>query len=74
MIVQTVKAAAEEAHNHVGPALLKVMGGSYVFGIAIEEVSKYLQAGAFAVTMLSGLCASVYYAVQTYYKIRNKGK
>jgi hypothetical protein len=74
MIVQTVQAAAREAHSHVGQGLLTATGGSFVFGLAIEEVSKYLQAGAFAVAMLSGLCASIYYSVQTYYKIRNKGK
>lgn len=36
-------------------------GTSILAGIAIDDVNKYLQAGAFVVAMVSGACAAYYY-------------
>jgi hypothetical protein len=70
MIVPVAQAAAEEAHKHVGQALLGTTGGSFVFGMTIAHVNEYLQAGAFAVSMIAGACAAVYYAVHVIAKLR----
>lgn len=61
MLVQTVQAATQEAHSHVGQALLGTTGGSLVFGLTIAQINQYLQAGAFVVSMIAGLCAAYYY-------------
>jgi hypothetical protein len=63
-MIRDIAHAATEAHSHVGQVLLGTAGGGLVFGIAIEEVNKYLQAGAFVVSMFAGICAGVYYLVK----------
>lgn len=65
MIVQTVQVAAQEAHNHVGQALLGTTGGAFVFGLTIGQINEYLQAAAFLVTMLTGAAAFLYYRAKT---------
>jgi thiamine monophosphate synthase len=42
-----------------------------VAAMSIQTLNAYLQAGAFIVAMVSGICAAVYYVVQT---IRNRQK
>jgi hypothetical protein len=71
MISRTLEVIAQEAHDRVGQALLGTAGGSFVLGMSIETVNKYLQAGAFIVSMIAGLCAAVYYVVSV---IRNRSK
>jgi len=61
MIFRTSMQAASEAHSHVGQALLGTSGGAFVLGISIQTVNEYLQAGAFIVSMIAGLCAAFYY-------------
>lgn len=61
MIPAIIQVATQEVQTRVGQIMLGTMGGSLVVGVTIETVNKYLQAGAFAVAILSGLCASFYY-------------
>lgn len=35
--------------------------GGFVFGATIQSVNALLQAGAFIVAMISGICAAIYY-------------
>lgn len=63
-MIKDIAHVATEAQSHVGQALLGTAGGSFVFGVAIEEINKYLQAGAFVVSMFAGICAGVYYIVK----------
>lgn len=71
MIGRTLEAVAHEAHDRVGQALLGAAGGSFIVGMSIEQINEYLQAGAFIVSMIAGLCAAVYYVVSV---IRNRPK
>lgn len=36
-------------------------GGCFTVGFTIGEINQYLQAGAFGVAIVSGLCAAYYY-------------
>lgn len=36
-------------------------GATALFGLTIGELNQYLQAGAFIVAIISGLCAAFYY-------------
>jgi hypothetical protein len=60
-MIVPVAQVAEEAHKHVGQALLGVTGGSFVFGLSMAQINEYLQGGAFLVSMIAGLCAAYYY-------------
>lgn len=44
-----------------GEALLGGTAGIMVAGMTIGQLNEYLQAGAFIVAMISGLCAAFYY-------------
>jgi hypothetical protein len=47
--------------EHLGQAALSTCGLSFLAGCTITQVNEYLQAGAFIVSMVAGLCAAVYY-------------
>ncbi len=51
----------EQVQQHVAEAYALTCGGGIVFGLAIQDVNLYLQAGAFLVAMISGCCAAYYY-------------
>lgn len=40
------------------------VGGGIVTGITIGQLNEYLQAAAFCVAIISGICASFYYIVK----------
>lgn len=61
MIPSILQAATQEVQTRAGQFMLGTMGGSLVVGVSIETVNKYLQAGAFVVSMVAGLCAAFYY-------------
>lgn len=42
-----------------GAAVLS--GGAFLFGLTIGELNQYLQAAAYCVAIISGLCAAYYY-------------
>lgn len=44
------------AHAGLGVAV-----GSWSAGISILQINQYLQAGAFIVSMIAGVCAAIYY-------------
>jgi hypothetical protein len=53
-----------EEHPHMAEraaAVATALSGVTYVGATIAEVNQYLQAGAFVVAMISGLCAAVYY-------------
>lgn len=45
----------------VADATVVTCGGSFLFGISMQNVNSFLQAGAFIVAMISGICAAMYY-------------
>lgn len=47
-----------------GDAGLGICSLSFLTGCTVGELNEYLQAGAFIVAMVSGLCAAVYYLKQ----------
>lgn len=50
--------------NHLSDRVADAAGAASVLvpvGITIADVNQYLQAGAFVVSMIAGLCAAVYY-------------
>lgn len=71
MIAHKLEAIAHEGASRIGQALLGTAGGSFVVGMSIETVNKYLQAGAFVVSMIAGLCAAAYYVVMA---LKNREK
>lgn len=50
-----------QAANHIAESYALVCGGSLIFGLGIDQINAYLQAGAFIVAMVSGTCAAYYY-------------
>lgn len=45
----------------IAGAAAGISGGSAVAGMTVGQFNEYLQAGAFIVAIISGLCASWYY-------------
>jgi hypothetical protein len=54
--------------DHAANAAAGVAGGATIFGMAIGEFNQYLQAAAFIVAIVSGLCASYYYVRKAHRK------
>lgn len=49
------------ADRAVDTLALGGVGGGITVGLTIGQLNQYLQAGAFIVAMISGLCAAWYY-------------
>lgn len=53
--------AAKAAGEQLALKGFYTSGGATLFGVALSNINQWLQAGAFIVAMISGICAAVYY-------------
>jgi hypothetical protein len=65
MIHPVAQVAVEHGHKHVGETFLAIGAGSGLAGMTIGQINEWLQAGAFIVSMIAGLCAAFYYVKKT---------
>ncbi len=49
------------SREHIANTLAGVSGTSFLGGITLAQINEVLQAGAFAVAIISGLAATYYY-------------